>query len=299
MSKLLLPPNATPLEQALAELAGRATLSNVDLPITGIKLTNPPDAWLDFLIFEWGLSEFLPYFDDKRTLIKSALYFNRIRGTKRAVHLALSWADLTAGIVEYQPSETMANLAQSLAKSNYKPYLHFGEFDLLINDDFDKTQLTKAIELANLAKPLRSRLTRLVGGYDRSKFVLDCSKLSDGLLSNDSGVRLTQSDLAYPLPNIELPKLSLKHSFLQELVFPESDIEMIATVNYCFVIKSWVAGMPRLDDLADPVEVQMVSSAGGTLQSVNYVGQVWTDQPWTDESWGQVREMVSVAYKIV
>lgn len=299
MNKLLLPPNATPLEQALAELAGRATLSNVDLPITGIKLTNPPDAWLDFLIFEWGLSEFLPYFDDKRALIKSALYFNRIRGTKRAVHLALSWADLTAGIVEYQPSETMANLAQSLAKSNYKPYLHFGEFDLTIDDNFNKNQITKAVELANLAKPLRSRLTRLVGGYDRRKFVLDDSRLSDALLSDDSGVRLTQDDLAYPLAVDDLPKVSLRRTHTAEINYPTPTIETAITITYHLHIKSWQADMPYLDDLPDPVEVQMVTSGGGTLPPAIYVGQVWADQPWTDESWGQVREMVSVAYKIV
>ena len=289
MSKLLLPPNATPLEEAIAELASTATLAGIDLPITGIKLDNPPDGWLDFLIFEWGLSEFLPYFDDKRELIKATLYFNRIRGTKKAVHLALSWANLTAGITEYQPSETMANLAHSWTKSNYKPYLHFGEFDLTIDDNFNKNQITKAIELANLAKPLRSRLARLVGGYDRQKFVLDDSHLSDAFLSDDSGVRLIQDDL---------PKLSLRRTHTAEIDYPIPTVETAITITY-HLIKSWQADMPYLDDLPDPVEVQMVTSGGGTLPPAVYVGQVWADQPWTDESWERAREMVSLAYKIV
>lgn len=294
MSHKLLPSNSTALERAIAELASRATLSNMDLPITGIKLDNPPDVWLDFLIYEWGLSEFLPYIKDKRTLIKTALYFNRIRGTKASVHLALSWATLTAGVIEYEPSESMADLA----KSSYKPYLHFGEFDLMIDDNWDKTQITQAVELANLAKPLRSRLTRLVGSFDRRKFVLDDSHLSCAYLSDDSGVKLSQSDLAYPLDS-DLPKVSLQRHYAAHAEIPAITIQTAITVHYCQQIYSWRADMPYLDDVPDPIGIQVVSSSANTLAPAVYVGQIWADQPWADESWGKVREMVLVSHHVV
>lgn len=291
MSHLLLPPNSTALERAIADIAASATFANVHLPITGIKLDNPPDGWLDFLIYEWGLSEFLPYFDDKRTLINSALAFNRIRGTKKAVHMALSWGNLSADIIEYEPSESMASLAQSLAKSNYKPYLHFGEFDLVISDDFSKTEITRAIEFANLAKPLRSRLARLVGSYDRRKFVLDDTYLSCGYLSDDSGVLMSQDDLAYPL-DVSLPKLSLQHHHTAHTEPPTVHVQTSCTIHFCHTIYSWQADMPYLDDLPDPVEVLVVSSGGTTLAPIVYVGQTWADQPWASASWGKVRELV-------
>lgn len=292
MSELLLPPNATPLEQVIAELAGFATLAKMDLPITGIKLDNPPDAWLDFLIFEWGLSEFLPYFADKRTLIKSALHFNRIRGTKTAMALALSWADLSATIIEYEPSELMSDLA----KSSYKPYLHFGEFDLGVDDGFDKTQITKAIELANLAKPVRSRLARLVGSYDRPKFVLDSTYLSYGVLSDNSGIRLSQGDLVYPLMVDDLPKISLKRTHTVQITCPEPTMVVSITVHCHIKIKSWQADLPYLDDTPDPVEIQMVSSNSGMLSPAFYVGQIWADGSWANESWTNTRELIAVNY---
>lgn len=294
MSHLLLPPNSTALERAVADVAGRATFADVYLPITGIKLDNPPDDWLDFLLYEWGLWEFLPFFANKRELIANALHFHRIRGTKASVHMALSWAGLVATIIEYEPSELMAELVQS----SHQPYLHFGEFDLAVDDELDKTQITKMIELANLAKPIRSRLTRLVGGFDRRKFVLDDSHLSCAYLSDDSGIQVEQGDLSHALAS-PLPKLSLQRRLVGHAAMPDVRVDTSTVVHFCHEIHAWQADMPYLDDAPDPVEVMMVLSGGGTLAASLYVGQIWADQSWADSSWDKTREMVTTHHQLI
>ena len=120
----LLPPNSTALEQALAQIGAGILELGDDDAIRGRKF-NPPDNWLDALIYEYALGEITPYFDDKRRLIREGIRWGRCRGTPRSLHLAFAWVGLDADIIEAGPSAETND-----PNASYQPHRHFAEYDL-------------------------------------------------------------------------------------------------------------------------------------------------------------------------
>ena len=167
----LLPANATPLEQALS----RATdaLARLALPADAIRQfkTDPAEALLPWLIWEYGLGELLPYLPEPRLAIAQGLLWQRLRGTPAALSTALSWIGMRATL-EQEP-----------------PGVHFASFQLdpgrVLDDD---TAIANLIAIARLSAPARARLSRIYHGHDLRRVVLSQSRLGQALLSDHSGV---------------------------------------------------------------------------------------------------------------
>ena len=86
MSEHLLPSNATEFERA-ASLA-IDTLSRTDAGIASIRTAKHvaiPDAWVPFLVYEYGLGPVSIYVDDQRALLETGVDWQRVRGTPEAV----------------------------------------------------------------------------------------------------------------------------------------------------------------------------------------------------------------------
>lgn len=161
----LLPPNSTPLERELLRLAPRAVLDGLsDMP-AGIEHTMPTQfqAWL---AAEWQLSQFTQYFDTTADLIAAGLPWLQLRGTAAAVKLALSWIDFQAAQLEEDGA-----LLQIDPGNPYAP-----------------ADLAAIVHLVSASIPAHVRLYRMYHGYDLRHFRLDCSRLDDGMLDDDSGV---------------------------------------------------------------------------------------------------------------
>lgn len=169
----LLPTNASKLEQdvdALFDHSGRLQ-AGVALMRTA-KLVDIPESYVPWLVYEYGLEEILPWVTDPREAMRTGLQWQRVRGTAKAVKLALSWVGFVAKRLEEEV-----------------PGAHFYEY-LVEIDGVPSTDLlvSNIYELATLSAPARSRLARMYNAeYDVRRFVLDSSQWGD-LLSDYSGV---------------------------------------------------------------------------------------------------------------
>jgi P2-related tail formation protein len=176
MSKSLLPPNSSRFERDLEN----ATKFTVDTSVLkGFKFKDNQSI-LGYLIWEYNLNEVLNYLSNNEKIIENGLVFQRTKGTKFAIKIAAKWVDLEdIFIYEEEPSS------------------HFYEFQIGIKDrqcDFDIEFLKNVI---NLAKPVRSRLSRVYNDtYDVRFFKLDGSQFGD-ILSDNSGVKLHDLTLSF------------------------------------------------------------------------------------------------------
>lgn len=177
-----LPANSTEFERALESviLENDALSGAVDLLRTAKEA--PPDDWLRALVWEYGLDELLPYFDDMRALLAEGVDWSRIRGTPASIVQALSWLDY-GSIPTIEEEETGG--------------AHWFEFQIDpggVPDNYQQIQGIAA--LARLSAPVGTHLSRIFHGYDVRRFVLDNSEWG-ALLSDYSGIY--DDDLALTL----------------------------------------------------------------------------------------------------
>jgi P2-related tail formation protein len=182
MSKSLLPPNSSKLEIDLEN----ATKFTIDASVLkGFKFKDNQSI-LGYLIWEYNLNEVLNYLTNNEKIIENGLIFQRTKGTKFAVKIAAKWIGLEdIFIYEEEPS------------AGGGPSVHFYEFQIGVKDrqfDFDVELLKNVI---NLAKPVRSRLSRVYNDtYDVRYFKLDGSEFGS-ILSDNSGVKLHDLTLSF------------------------------------------------------------------------------------------------------
>ena len=173
MTKIL-PPNASKQEIVLAKATDYRCEPD---GLRGFKF-DPSDEVLPWLIWEYGLGELTPYFDDPRQLISEGVKFQRLKSTPAALKMALSWIDLKCDIEEEPPGA------------------HYAEFQLDLSPRTCSgvhKNIENICELAKLAIPVRSRLSRIYNRcYDIRRFILSESPYGN-MLSDHSGIR-TESD---------------------------------------------------------------------------------------------------------
>jgi hypothetical protein len=129
------------------------------------------------LALDWEYSLAQVNIDDFAERVLKGLEFHRLRGTPAALRNALAWYGFTDIIIEEEP-----------------PGEHFAEFQLGISEIPNGFMPDPVISVAAFAAPLRSRLSRMYNNlYDERRFILDDSLLGEGLLSDDSGTRLTEN----------------------------------------------------------------------------------------------------------
>lgn len=170
----MLPPNATPLERAMADTAPRQLLDVLaDAPLR-LK-SAPSDAVIPWLASEWFLSDFIGYFPDARALLAAGLPWLRVRGTAAAVKKALSWIGMTA------------TLEEDGARLQLDP-----------GNPFAPDNLAAIKHLVGASIPAHVQFYRMYHGYDRR--VLHAStgdRWSDAFLSDDSGVWIDGVKLSF------------------------------------------------------------------------------------------------------
>jgi hypothetical protein len=168
----LLPPNATPLEIAIADVAPRPLLDELaDAP--RLLKSNPPDSVVPWLAAEWFLADFIKYFPDARALIDAGLPWLMERGTAAAVKRVLSWLGMHNVMLEEDGSKLQIDTGSSAAPEQLEDILH----------------------LVNASIPAHVELYRLYHQYDlRPIGISQDAALDNGLLSDDSGVWVTVGD---------------------------------------------------------------------------------------------------------
>lgn len=133
---------------------------------------NPPDDWLYWLVWEYGLEELLPYLSDPRTVLTDGLQWQRIRGTPGSLVMAHGWLGLSSSVSE-EPGDTR----------------HWFEYQIDPGAIPDPVPLAKLVGLSRLSAPVGTRLSRVFHGYDMRRARFDECAWSDGSIYSDhSGV---------------------------------------------------------------------------------------------------------------
>lgn len=168
--RLILPPNDSALERALAEaMAVPEDIAAIPARLED-RFERPADEELPFLIWEWGLQPVMPYLTDPRRALAEGRPWHKVRGTIPAGHIARGWIDVSA---EFE------------AEANKNYHLHLTE--LVIGD-----RLEAVINLSRLSNSLRSKLYRLTYNYDiRAVRGGGRSKMALSIFGADSGHRMT------------------------------------------------------------------------------------------------------------
>lgn len=152
--------------------------------------------------------------------------FHRLAGTPYSLRQALSWHNLNDVTIEEE-----------------KPGEHFAEFQIGFKEIPNSFEIDTIINVAEMAKPLRSRLSRMYNDeYDIRQFVLDSSDWGD-ILSDYSGVRLEDDG----------PKLSFGQKMTCEAKLDTYAAECHGDfARVCFAIydDSFQLDCNRLDDTA-------------------------------------------------
>ena len=284
----LLPPNSTDLERKLAQVGAPAILDlGDDAAIRGRKF-DPPDNWLDALIWEYALGEITPYISDKRRLISEGIRWTRLRGTPASLHIAFSWVGLDADIIESPPS-----IERNEPGITYRPHRHFAEYDLRPHGTPTPAQICQLVNLALLSQPVRSRLWRLVYGYDRGVFRLDDSLLDDALLDDDSGIRIDHAQLPC-LPAGSQPKISFGTAHGSWAMYEGASLSVAITITIAHVISSVEAHILYFFNDTATTEIYTIQAGSSTPRAVAlYFGQVWADAPWPSSTWTNTNVIIN------
>lgn len=172
MTHELLPPNASKLQRdVLSANQVNEALSQGISTLADLK-QSPPDAFLDWLIWEYGLDEISPYLMDKRQAITNGLLWQRIRGTPESLRVGLSWVGFdNAKLEEFEPG---VNSHRFMLESGRIP---------------QNADILDIIGISSLSAPIASRLWRVWHDYDIRALKLSEHRLGDAMLSDASGVR--------------------------------------------------------------------------------------------------------------
>lgn len=294
MREDLLPPNSTALEQTISRACAPGILNLGDAGIRGRKF-DPPDNWLDPLIYEYALGEISPWFADKRELIAQGVKWARLRGTPSALHLAFSWIGMTAAIEEERPDPAHPDNAQGLEGST--PVRHFAGYQIHPQQPIDSATLCQLVHLSLLSQPVRARLSRLYHGYDVRRLILSEGELDHHLLSADSGVRPSREQMpCLPWADGYIPPLlSFGQIFAAHVIVPEALVQGSVSIHMARRLDAREADMPILDDLPEPREVETaILTEGQTGSHAIYHGQLWTGTNWASaDSWVSTRTIIT------
>jgi hypothetical protein len=243
----LLPYNSTKFERDVEAAIKYA--ADVSL-LFGFRFKNT-DAQLRLaLAWEYSLAQI--NIDDFVERVLKGLEFHRLRGTPAALRNALSWYGFNDIIIEEEP-----------------PGEHFAEFQLGITEIPNGFVPDPIITAAAFAAPLRSRLSRMYNDlYDERCLFFDDSRLDEGVLSDDSGIRLTENG----------PKLSFGRVNTRAIEIPPPVVSAAASRNHFIFAKNidtWRLDFSTLDDLpSDAVNHKALAERERTVFNADPVGEI-------------------------
>ena len=174
-----LPPNVTPLEEAIEAMA-----LALDLAVDLAQLMSPercPEAFLPFLAWhlsvdDWSNDWSLP---TRRAIVRRAVEVHRTRGTLASVKAAL----LAAGFADAKVYETGSAIRYDGTHTHdgsidYQPGGHWAEFQVRVPRPMTVEQAAEVRRVVERAAPLRCHLTEL--SYPLAQSIYDGAARYDG-----------------------------------------------------------------------------------------------------------------------
>jgi hypothetical protein len=245
----LLPYNSTKFERDVEKAIKYA--ADVSL-LFGFRFKNVDPQLQLALGWEYSLAQI--NVEDFQERVLKGLEFHRLRGTPISLRNALSWYGFDDIIIEEEP-----------------PGEHFAEFQIGLKEIPNGFGADPVISVSAFAAPLRSRLSRMYNNlYDDRCLFFDDSLLDEGVLSDDSGIRLTESG----------PKLSFGRVNTRAVEIPLPAVSAAALRNYFITAKNidaWRLDFATLDDLpSDAVNWRSAMERERTVFNVDPVGEIPT-----------------------
>lgn len=164
MTARILPPNATPLERAVAEVAA-ARLDDLYVPLEGPwSAQDVPEPFLPWLAWEWSVDQWDPLWseDQKRHAVASSIGIHRIKGSVASVIMAIEalgygvgeliegWANARYdGAITYDGTNTHASSD------------HWAEYRVKMAQPISLAQAETIRRVLTATAPARSRLKHL------------------------------------------------------------------------------------------------------------------------------------------
>jgi hypothetical protein len=174
MPQSILAPNASPLMRALeAAMLAPDAVWDAALRVGDVK-RDVLDATLPFLVYEYGLEPVANWVPDLRRLLVDGRRWQRVRGTPRAIELALGWIDVTPERIEEHASDRWWDLFQLGLQQPVT----------------DQAALERIIALTRLSKPAHKDVIRVYNDvYDLRALKMNRGRTNGNVLINDwSGV---------------------------------------------------------------------------------------------------------------
>lgn len=227
----LLPPSATALERALSLAKQHDQLATLCDAPQNVRV-DPPASFVPWLLAEYGLADFIDYFDDHRALLNQGKAWVVVRGTGAAVRQALGWVGIDA----------------TLEEDGWRLQIDPGHESAI-------AQLKAILHLTSRSTPAHVQLYRLYHFYDQRHVVLDAGRLDDGQLDDDSGVWKDGVKLSFGTRHVV--RMALEDPALQPIMTPLAS----STIHND---NSW-----RLDAWALDSEI-LLDAAGGLVNQVGY-----------------------------
>ncbi|KAF7783660.1 hypothetical protein PRUB_a3492 [Pseudoalteromonas rubra] len=172
----LVPPNHTPLQRALDQHGQLTqTLETGISLLRGFK-SHPNPNLLPWLVWEYGLDPLEPYLDNLDQVLLQGLSWQRIRGTRASLAMAVGW--LGVPLLDIEESGSLR---------------HFYRYQLHLDSVPGEWQLNRLAQLSELSAPARSELVRITYQLDIRELALSSGQFGD-LLSDQSGFHYTLQD---------------------------------------------------------------------------------------------------------
>lgn len=172
----MLPGNSTPFERALSLSTDvLPTLLPPAQAMRGVKLRLPPDSFLPFLHFEYGLGPLTPFLS-ARDVISEGLDWQRILGTPAAINQALGWIG-HGGAIEVFPTR----------RRRWNLFM----LEMAAMPAAEEPDLKNIETLTQLSVPLRSKFWRGFKTHDIRAVDWGYSTWSNVNWSTYSGARIT------------------------------------------------------------------------------------------------------------
>lgn len=172
----LVPPNHTTLQWTLDQHGQLTqTLETGISLLRGFK-SHPNPNLLPWLVWEYGLDPLEPYLDNLDEVLLQGLSWQRIRGTRASLAMAVGW--LGVPLLQIEESGSLR---------------HFYRYQLHLDSVPGEWQLNRLAQLSELSAPARSQLVRVTYQLDIRELALSSGQFGD-LLSDQSGFRYTLQD---------------------------------------------------------------------------------------------------------
>lgn len=172
MSEKLLPPRSGPWTRAVAyTMDTNRRISYATVKIKTIGITDFPEDWLPWLIYEYGLEEVVPYVRTLRQALVEGRVWQKRRGTPDGIRIGIGWVESEGQVA---PPDGRHSWWQFQVAFSEPPK--------------DLEQIRQLYGIINLSKASEDELFRMFSpGYDLRPVRMDEHRYDDGIMDDYSG----------------------------------------------------------------------------------------------------------------